>query len=146
MLLAVAVSCPAQQVIQIFDSVCMAPLVDACVQQWPAKAESVTSPAALPECPPGYKSRAVGGGYECLIDTQADGAAIAGRYIACQRRVESTPTGQSCIRQIKMEQMLSAQTELNNTLKTDMRTLLHEFCNTYGTVGKCDELLPKVAK
>lgn len=133
----------AQQTIQVFDSVCMAPLIEACVKAWPPH-----SPSNPPSCPAGYVADPRGG---CSRDDAFDGPAVAGRYETCQRRLETTAAagqnGNQCIRNIPVDAFVSAQTELNSILRNDMRLLLNQFCQTYAAPNTdCNKLVPPKAQ
>jgi hypothetical protein len=129
------------QVLQVYDSVCMTPLVDQCATtHWPAHAGSIVQGNTV--CPSGYSWTFQQG---CFLDT-TDAAAVAGRYEACRHIVESTPPAQQCVRRIQIDRFLNSQTELNSTLQKDMRTLLNQFCKAYPTApeqaANCDKVIP----
>lgn len=140
------IGCAADAVLQVFDGVCEAPIIAACVHNWPSKAPPVSYTSDKPQCPLGYTVPNAPNVSNCYIDGVSDGAAISGRYLACKFQVEADGRAQSCVRNVPVAQLLSAQQELNGTLLKDMRNLLSQFCETYATTPgaqtKCSAIAP----
>jgi hypothetical protein len=130
----------APETIEVFDQVCLANLSRQCVATFPAVGQygdrfPNLKPGEFP-CPHfGYITKKdPKSGERCLRNDPE-----IYNYCEVKTRVDDAPT---CKRTIRFAELLNEMKYLNNTLRTDIRTLLTQFCKTYAPdQAKCNELL-----